>query len=229
MLQTALFAFGASIPLVIGGAIGASWQPPKKLLAVALAFAAGALISALAFELFLVSYEDGGLARAGLGLLVGAAVFVTIDTALDKWASGSSVGLALLAGVTLDGIPENTALGVSLAGSGGSIALLAAIFASNLPESLGGAAKMRENGRSRKFAIGIWLTAAIILALAVVVGRYLFRGSSPEQLAFPLAFASGAVLASVIDTLAPEAFDEGGPLIAFASAAGFLFSFALGH
>jgi ZIP family zinc transporter len=42
-----------------------------------------------------------------------------------------------------------------------------------------------------------------------------------------LAFAGGAVLASVIDTLAPEAFSEGGPVIALASAAGFVTGYLL--
>jgi ZIP family zinc transporter len=42
-------------------------------------------------------------------------------------------GFALLAGDTLDGVPENAALGVSLV-EGGSLALLVAVFASNFPE-----------------------------------------------------------------------------------------------
>jgi ZIP family zinc transporter len=42
-----------------------------------------------------------------------------------------------------------------------------------------------------------------------------------------LAFAGGAVLASVIDTLASEALRDGGPFVAPASAAGFFTSFML--
>ncbi len=51
--------------------------------------------------------------------------------------------------------------------------------------------------------------------------------ASPDQLALPLAFAGGAVLASVIDTLAPEAFGGGGPFVALASAGGFFTAFML--
>jgi hypothetical protein len=43
-----------------------------------------------------------------------------------------------------------------------------------------------------------------LLGAAVVAGRLVFAGASPGQLALPLAFAGGAVLASVIDTLAPK-------------------------
>ena len=40
------------IALVIGAVAGAYWTPPRLLLASALAFASGALITALAFDLF---------------------------------------------------------------------------------------------------------------------------------------------------------------------------------
>ena len=46
-------------------------------------------------------------------------------------------------------------------------------------------------------------------------------------LAVALAFAGGAVLASLADTLMPEAFEHGRPLNAFATAAGFFLSFVL--
>jgi ZIP family zinc transporter len=50
---------------------------------------------------------------------------------------------------------------------------------------------------------------------------------SHEALAFPLAFAGGAVLASLADTLMPEAFEHGRPLNSFATGAGFVLSFVL--
>lgn len=60
MLQVALFAAGASLPLTLGALLGVVWKPPRSVLAVALAFATGALISAVAFELFEESYRAGG-------------------------------------------------------------------------------------------------------------------------------------------------------------------------
>jgi ZIP family zinc transporter len=150
----------------------------------------------------------------------------------EKVATASQgVGLALLAAVTLDGVPENLALGVSLAGEeavgGGSLALLVAIFASNFPEALVGAVAMRSQGRSAGYAIGLWVATAALLTVAVVVGRQALAAAEPSSLAFPLAFAGGAVLASLADTLMPEAFERGRPLNAFATAAGFFVSFIL--
>ena len=154
------------------------------------------------------------------------------DVLLDHYIAGGGSGVsafALLAGVTLDGIPENMALGISLleTSSSGALALLVAIFASNLPEALGGAVGMREQGRSKVFAIGVWTATAILLAGAVVIGKGAFEGMSGEPLAVLLSFAGGAVLASLADTLMPDAYREGGPLVAFATAAGFLLSFLI--
>jgi ZIP family zinc transporter len=105
--------------------------------------------------------------------------------------------------------------------------LLVAIFCSNFPESLVGAVAMRRGGRSALFAIGIWTLAAVLLTAAVVFGRGVFAQLPEEHLAFPLAFAGGAVLASLADTLMPEAFEHGRPLNSMATAAGFLLSFIL--
>jgi ZIP family zinc transporter len=61
----------------------------------------------------------------------------------------------------------------------------------------------------------------------VVVGRATAGALSEEVLGVTLAFAGGAVLASLADTLMPEAFEHGRPFNAFATAAGFFLSFVL--
>ncbi|MGI8659857.1 MAG: ZIP family metal transporter [Thermoleophilaceae bacterium] len=229
MGQAIAFAAIASSALVAGGAIGAWRPPPRQVTAVLLAFAAGALITAVAFDLFQEAFELGGAWRSGAALLAGATVFIVVDTWLDhrteaRHARGGAIGFALLAGVTLDGIPENLAMGVSLIESA-SPALLVAIFASNLPESIAGAQKMREAGFGAGRVMGIWTVTAIVLGIAVVVGYVTLDGVSDTALAWPLGFAGGAVLASLADTLMPEAYRDGGPYVAYATALGFLLSF----
>ena len=254
MGEAILFGLIASSALILGGAIGSFVKVPKTISGVLLAFAAGSLIAALCFELFPDAFERGGATRAGLGLLAGGATFVLFNTWLDSRvaghagkkqsdkvshvadgdpstggpSAGSAVGFALLAAVTLDGVPENLALGVSLAGEGGgSLTLLVAIFFSNLPESLVGAQAMRGQGKSPAFAIGIWSICAVILAIAVVLGRAALSGASDNTLAICLAFAGGAVLASLADTLMPEAFEHGRPWNSLATGVGFFVSFML--
>jgi zinc transporter, ZIP family len=279
MWEAVLFGVLATSSLVAGGALGSYWEAPKRVTGVMLAFASGAMVSALAFELFPEAVELGGVAPAGGGLLAGAAVFVAVNTWLDsrvappgeaeaaaggetpaedeaaaaargdapdlpeelagaalqqrekvEVAAASGVGLALLAATILDGVPENLALGVSLADeepAGGSLALLAGIFAANFPEALVGAVAMRSQGRSVRVTFGMWLATAVLLIPAVVIGRVALAGADPGTLAFPLAFAGGAVLAALADTLMPEAFERGRPLNAFATCAGFLLAFVL--
>ena len=255
MGESLLFGAIASSALVLGALVGARFQLPKKVLASMLAFAAGALITALSFELFEDSYEQGGIWRAAIGLAAGAVVFTVISSRLDRAAEGhrpvdhgsekldvdaaaeekapttasvsGAAGLALLAAVTLDGVPENVALGVSLGEGSGGLALLAAIFVSNFPEALVGSASMRSQGRTRVFILGVWTVCAVLLTVAVVIGAGPLSSAEPETLSLPLAFAAGAVLASLADTLMPEAYEEGGPTVALSTAAGFLLSFVL--
>ena len=255
VLQSLVFGLIASSALVIGALAGGYVRLPKKLLAAMLAFAAGALITALAFELFEDSYEKGGLWRSVLGLVVGAVVFTLISQRLDRLAEGprpeqqgsekldidapasdataspasvsGAAGWALLAAVTLDGVPENLALGISLGEESGSLALLAAIFVSNFPEALVGSASMRAQGRSHTFVVMTWTACAVVLTVAVVVGAGPFANADPRTVSIPLAFAAGAVLASLADTLMPEAYEKGGPTVALSTTAGFVLSFYL--
>jgi zinc transporter, ZIP family len=241
VLTALLYGLAASSALIVGAAVGTRWALPKHINAVLLAFASGALISALAFELFEEAFALGGAWRSSIALLVGAAVFVATDTWLDRYVAGEEgpeqrevaaagarrgLGWALLAAVTLDGVPENLALGVSLV-EGASVTLLVAIFASNLPESIAGAVAMREGQLSARVTMLTWIACAALLTVAVIAGRVLAEPLSDEVLSLALGFAGGAVLASLADTLMPEAFEHGRPMNAMATAAGFLTSFVL--
>ena len=145
---------------------------------------------------------------------------------MSAGAGNRSVGYALLAAVTLDGVPENLAMGVALVESANPT-LLVAIFVSNLPEAIAGARKMRESGLSARSIMLIWSAAAVLLAIPVIVGFAALEGVSGDTLALPLGFAAGAVLASLADTLMPEAYRDahGNKWIAMATALGFLVSF----
>lgn len=231
MLQVIAYAVIASLALPLGALAGTRLKVPKRVLAMLLGFASGALITAVAFELFDEAFEHGGVGRAGISFLVGATTFVVVDTWLEKRIasrarSGASVGFALLAAVTLDGVPENLAMGVSLI-EGNSLALLVAIFVSNFPEAIVGARKMKEAGMSARHTVWIWCGAAILLAVAVLAGYLALEGVSKETISIPLAFAAGAVLASLADTVMPEAYEEGGINVAYATALGFLASYVL--
>ena len=86
---------------------------------------------------------------------------------------------------------------------------------------------MRDQGRSRGFVIFVWTVTALLLTAAVVIGSAVLPGADQRLHSLLLAFAGGAVLASLADTLMPDAFREGGALVAFATAAGFFLSFMI--
>jgi len=228
IIEALVFGLTASSALLLGAVVATRFDLGKRVLAFLLAFAAGALISALSFELIQESFDKAGAIPAAIGMVLGATVFIVSDVLLDRRMSRGTTGFSLLAAVTLDGVPENLALGTTIAAGGASLPLLVGIFASNFPEALVGARSMFEEGRSGKFAIAVWLGAGVLLAAAVVAGTLGMSGASESTLSVILAFAGGAVLASLVDTVMPEAYRDGGPLVAFATVAGFLVSFLIG-
>lgn len=244
MGKVIIFSIISSLPLLLGAFLGIHWKPNKKVTGIFLAFASGTLISAASFELFKKAYELGGHFVSAFALIAGAIVFTIINTYIDrkidakkgaevghreKMKKGSSaIGWGLIAGVTLDGVPENLALGLSIQESGG-LALLAAVFVSNFPESLVGSIAMHKSGSSTKFIMGVWGATSILLSLSVIAGGAFAMEMDPKLLAGFLAFAGGAIIASLADTLMPEAFEHGKPLNAIATALGFFVAFFIAH
>ncbi|MDG5775711.1 hypothetical protein VB773_16810 [Haloarculaceae archaeon H-GB2-1] len=222
------FGVVASSALVVGSLLGAFWKPPEWVVAAALALSSGSLITALAFELFEPAFRIGGGVLASSGLFLGAGVFTATKWVLETVYQGEDSGPALLANVTLDGVPENVALGIVLIGNQGSrsgLTILVAIVLSNLPEAIGGAKKMQDAGFSRLGAVGAWTSVGVLLAVAVIAGNLLFADLGSAAVAAARSFAGGAVLAGVAIEILPDAYEEGGPLVAMATAVGFVVTF----
>lgn len=255
MGEALLFGAIGSSALVLGAVAGGLFEFPKRVLAAMLAFASGALITALAFELFEDSHEQGGLWRAGLGLLAGAVIFTVLSQRLDRAAQGhrpeshgsekldvdaaaeekapspasvsGAAGLALLAAVTLDGVPENVALGISM--DQGGLVLLVAIAVGNTPEAISSGAYLRtEMDMERRRGMLLWAATGVLLVLATVGADAAAGSIGPASIAAIQAFAGGATIAVLADTLMPQAYKEGGWWVGLATALGFLVAFMLG-
>jgi ZIP family zinc transporter len=136
--------------------------------------------------------------------------------------------LAIVLGIVLDGIPESATLGIGLLnGEGVGIALLAAIFISNIPEAIAATAGLSAGGWSRGRLLGLWTLVAFVSGLAAAAGYVLLDDASPAAIAFVLAFAAGAILTMLADTMMPEAFQHGGKIVGLATTVGFGLAFAL--
>ena len=134
----------------------------------------------------------------------------------------SNLAVPLVLAIILDGIPESVAIGLGiLEGGTVSVAMLVAVFISNLPESVAGTAGMRSGGWSRTRILVLWLSIAVVCAVASAGGYGLLGELSPRWLSFVLAFAGGAILMMLANTMIPEAYEQGGKLAGVFTVLGF--------
>ncbi|MEU4838804.1 ZIP family metal transporter [Nocardia testacea] len=222
-----LYGLGTAIPLLIGAFIGLRTTLPKPLLASLMAFGAGTMIAAVTNELFEPAFVQAGAFTAGSALFLGATVYVVANRLLERREGTGAVGWALMLGTVLDGVPENTALGVSLS-SGGGLVLLVAIAAGNVPEAIGGSALLhRQRNASTGTAFTLWLLTGAVLVVVTVAGNLLSDHLEQTHISAIQAFAGGATIAVLADSLMPEAYREGGWWVGMATSVGFLVAFLL--
>jgi zinc transporter, ZIP family len=228
----------AASSLVIGAGLAFARRWPVEWVGLVLAFGAGALISAISFELALEGATVGGLDTTAIGLAIGALTYFLLDGAIARRHSAGrgrpgrsgadDAGPALALGAFLDGIPEQMALGIGLAGGEGvSVGLLVAIFVSNLPESIGSATAMEAAGTARDKIMRLWLAVAAICTLATVVGYALADATAGDFKAIIDGFAAGALIVMLIDSMIPEAAREAGRTAGLVTTLGFAVATAL--
>lgn len=241
--QAGLWGLLSGGALVVGAALAWWVRVPRLVIASVMAFGAGVLISALAFDLVDEAETMGGLAPTAGGMALGAATYVAANVVLNargarhRKRSGdqqpsedeqAGSGTAIAVGALLDGVPESTVLGLSLtSGHGVGVAVLAAIVISNLPEGLSSSAGMKRKGRSARFVFGVWGAIAVASGLAALLGYLLLDGASPDLVAVITAVAAGAILAMVADTMVPEAFERTHLFTGAICTAGFIVAFAI--
>jgi ZIP family zinc transporter len=235
MLRAGALGFLAAATLVLGAWIGTKAQLSKRNLGLVIGFGAGALISAVSFELVDEALATGGTRTLTLGLAGGALLYffasravTRISAARGTGAADSASGLSITIGAAIDGIPESVILGVSLIG-GGRVpsSFFVAVLVSNLPEGISAATDLRRGGEPPKTIILRFLWIAIASGAAAAIGFVLFDHLDPRALAFVQAFAAGGLLTMVMDTMAPDAFEEAGPLSGLIAVAGFELAFLL--
>lgn len=228
--------------LVVGAAVAWFVRVPQRVVAGIMAFGAGVLISALAFDLFDEAERQGGLGAAAGGFLGGALAYVAANAVLDRRGArhrkrsrkqpsesdSPGSGAAIAVGALLDGIPESVVLGLTLLSGGGvGVGVLAAVFISNVPEGLSSAAGMKRAGRGAGYVFGVWGGIALAGGLAALAGALLLQGASPTTVAVITAVAAGAILAMIADTMIPEAFERTHVLTGLITTLGFLAAFSI--
>jgi ZIP family zinc transporter len=223
----------AASSLLVGAGIAEELRVPRRLLGLIMAFGVGVLISAVSFELVEEAFRVTGHGwSVAVGLVAGALVFFGGDVAIDRMGgrrhrraggtAGRGSGPAILLGTVLDGIPESIVIGLTLVNGGAvSVAMVVAVFLSNMPEAIGATAGLKAGGWSRGRTFGLWLSVALLSAVAALVGFAFFDTASPDVLAFTLAFAGGALLTMLADSMMPEAYSDSGKLVGLVTTLGF--------
>jgi ZIP family zinc transporter len=161
---------------------------------------------------------------------VGDALIDRMGGAQRKNMDGAEGGsaLAIVLGTVLDGIPESAVLGLSLIEGGTvSAAMLVAVFLSNLPEAVAATSGLAASGWRASRVFLLWGSVVAVSALAALLGFGLFDGASPSATAVVLAFAGGAILTMLADTMMPEAYAKGGKWVGVVTTLGFATAFAI--
>ena len=172
------------------------------------------------------------------GIFAGCGVFFGGDWLIDRLGGGdrkdpngaqeSGSALAIVLGTVLDGVPESMVIGLTIF-QGGAVgaAYLVAVFISNLPESISSTAGLATGGWKKGRILWLWIAITLISGLASLGGYSLFQHSSPDTVAFVLAFAAGAILTMLADTMMPEAYEHGGKLVGVVTTLGFAIAFVI--
>jgi ZIP family zinc transporter len=236
-------AFGwgllAGASLVIGSVIALVFRIGLRTIGLIMAFGAGVLISAVAFDLIEeAAGKSSGHGWVVAGLFAGSLVFFGGDWLIDRAGGGkrkaakgaqeSGSALAIVLGSVLDGIPESMVIGLTIFESGKiGAAYLAAVCISNLPESISSTSGLVASGWKASRILWMWVAIALVLGLASLAGYGIFQHSSPDTLAFVLAFAAGAILTMLADTMMPEGYEHGGKLVGVITTLGFAVAFTI--
>jgi ZIP family zinc transporter len=233
MLHAFLWGLLATISLALGGLIATMFKIGKRPLGLIMAFGAGVLIAAVAFELVFEAVKRSTFSGAPLlGFLVGAFTFFFVDKLINSFGaqgrkaiSGNlkpNLVIPIVLATILDGVPESLVIGMGMIGGAKvSLGMLVAVFISNLPEAIAGTTGMVAGGWSRRRILLLWFAISVVCAFASFAGFSLLDNASHYTISFIQTFAAGAILVMLSNTMIPEAYEHGGKLAGIFTVLGF--------
>jgi ZIP family zinc transporter len=226
MLEATFWGLLGASSLIVGALIAFYVRISSRNLGLIMAFGAGVLMSAVAYELVAEALHDGPwVPEYTFAFAGGALVFFLGSAAIDRSgesAGSSKQGATIVLGAVLDGIPESVVLGVSLiGGSTISVPMLLAVFISNVPESLAASADLLDGGHTRRAILRLWTIVVVASGVAAGFG-YAVLSLAPERwISAVQMFAGGAIIAMLAESMVPEASAKGGRAVGLLTALGF--------
>lgn len=203
----------ASATLLVGALIAVAARPGPRTQAVVMALGAGVLIGSVSYELVEEALGPLPVWQVAAWLFVGSAVFLLGARWIERTGGGrrkhpeghdrDTQAQAIVLGSILDGIPESVVLGLSTLQGAVSLPLLVGIALSNLPEGMASTSGLRSSGWRASRVVTLWAAVALASGLACAAGYALLEtdGGAVAQ-----AFAAGALLTMVTDTMLPDSY-----------------------
>jgi ZIP family zinc transporter len=237
MIEALIWGVLASSALLVGAAAGLGLEVRRQWVGLALAFGAGALIAAVAYELTAEAFETGGWLILAAGMAFGALTYFAGNRWLHRrgaarrgrrvWPATEGQGMSIVLGAALDGIPESIVIGTMLLTAGApSAAFFAAVILSNVPEGFSAAADLEREGHSPRWIMRLWLIVVLASGWAAMLAYGLLDAASPA-IPFVQAFAAGGLITMLVDTMIPEAYHDSGDRAGLVTVLGFALAFLL--
>jgi zinc transporter, ZIP family len=238
ILEAAFWGLVGASALILGAVLAFAVDVPIRARGLIQGFGAGVLFGAVAYDLIgeAIRQHAGGFA-VGIGFGLGAVAFFVGSVLIDRIpasgsapdgkpggtsSAGATAGLAILLGTVLDGIPESLVLGLSFVpGAGVALPILLAVFVSNVPEALSATEDLADSGYSRGRILRIWVAVTLTSAAAAGLGFATLDVVGPQLIAATQAFAAGALLAMLAESMIPEGYAAAGRPVGLTTSLGF--------
>jgi ZIP family zinc transporter len=220
MVEAGFWGLLAASPLVFGALLARRVASSTSRVGRIMAFGAGALVAALAYELVPDMYIAD--VQIWLSFGVGALAFYGLDNIVERRLPAvAGPGAAIAFGALLDGVPESMVLGIGMAVGGSvSIGFLVAVIVSNLPESLCATVELHAS-RDTGWILRLWSSITVISGFAAALGYFVASRLDGVDGRYVQALAAGAVLTMLSDSMMPEAVAKGGKPVALLTTLGF--------
>jgi ZIP family zinc transporter len=223
-----LDAFGLGVlsqsSLLLAGVLVCWVRVPTRLVGILAGFGAGAMISAIAFDLVPEAEAHIEEWQTVLWMLIGVAIFLLGDWAVDKRFGTAGVGgaMGIVVGSVVDGVPESGIFGIQIgAGVDISVGFLVAVFVSNIPQAIAPSADLAASGWGVRKLGTLWLAVVLACGVAAALGFLLTDASSAASGDRLAAIAAGGLLAMLTNSLMPFAFERGRNMAGLATVVGF--------
>ncbi|PIE98798.1 MAG: divalent cation transporter [Treponema sp.] len=212
----------AGLPIIIGGIISSLLQKKdykykNQVNHFIVAFAGGALLSAIAFVLIPHAIKDMQLLSIVIVFLAGTLSFMILDIICGKIGGSMAQVLSMM----MDFIPEALSLGASFA-INPNFGLLIALFIGlqNLPEGFNSYIELRKK-LSKKQTLLLLFALSFVGIIAALTGEY-FLSSQKQIVDAIMLFSGGGILYLIFQDIAPIAKVKNSFLPASGANLGFL-------